>query len=476
MWWQLKAPPFFRTLPGLTLVGFIVVILMGNSQRAYGVYGSCTGDCPGICSDYATNQSLAACALDSECNPPPGGGSATCLLPTASLPTLTNQGCMQDLFTAAGNMQTLNCTSNDVKVTGVHQLRVITPCAAAGDTAIVSMVAEFTTGANDRYDIGVFIAQDGGDALTGACSISVFPTAPDPPWLNLNGNACGDITMDTIHNPMHTSIQNIPVKCVDLNGDGKLDVNICTSWNENANQACAAASDAIPGTSAKCSCELVTLPIVLPSTPTATGTATVTETPTHTATVTETPTHTATVTETPTHTATVTETPTHTATVTETPTHTATVTDTPTRTATVTETPTLTATVTDTPTHTATVTETPTHTATVTNTPTLTLTATETATLTPTLTQTPIGTPTVTPTQTPTRTPAPSEDSGGVQFCSDGIDNDNNGLTDCADPACATVAPCSGAAPMMSPHMLLVLIGVLAGIGFVSLGRLRAKR
>ena len=38
----------------------------------------------------------------------------------------------------------------------------------------------------DRYDIGVWVAQDGGNALTGACSVSNFPVSPTPPWTNLD--------------------------------------------------------------------------------------------------------------------------------------------------------------------------------------------------------------------------------------------------------------------------------------------------
>ncbi len=101
-------------------------------------------------------------------------------------------------------------------------------------------------------------------------------------------------------------------------------------------------------------------------------------------------------------------------------------------------------------------------------------TATDTATATATATSTPSETPTAT--NTATRTPAPFENAGGDQFCFDGIDNDNNGLTDCADPACATVVPCAGAAPTMSPRMVLVLVGMLAGVGIAGISRLRWRR
>jgi len=143
--------------------------------------------------------------------------------------------------------------------------------------------------------------------------------------------------------------------------------------------------------------------------PTATPTATFTNTPTptDTATPTDTPTPTNTATPTDTPTATPTDTPTETPTDTATPTET----PTPTDTATPTETPTPTDTATPTETPTFTPTFTATHTPTQTPTRTATFTATHTPTVTPTFThtftptQTPTSTPTFTPTVTPTFTP-----------------------------------------------------------------------
>jgi uncharacterized repeat protein (TIGR01451 family) len=151
--------------------------------------------------------------------------------------------------------------------------------------------------------------------------------------------------------------------------------------------------------------------IVLPPTPTATSTPSVTPsatpTPSSTATATETatPTLTATITETPTPVATATETATPTATATATPSLLPT--DTPSSTATATATATPTASITATPTPVATATATPSATPSATWTPTLTFTATpsSTATATPTPTITPTATATMTPPTTPTGTP-----------------------------------------------------------------------
>jgi len=133
---------------------------------------------------------------------------------------------------------------------------------------------------------------------------------------------------------------------------------------------------------------------------------------------------------------------------------------------------------TETPTSTPTESATPLPSDTPTTTPTNTPTATTTQTTIPTATATPTSTPTGTATATSTRTPLPTrtptpttaagahENSGGPQGCSDGVDNDGDRLIDCADPDCATVAPCAVAAPALSPVMLLLLAAALTIGGF----------
>lgn len=56
-------------------------------------------------------------------------------------------------------------------------------------------------------------------------------------------------------------------------------------------------------------------------------------------------------------------------------------------------------------------------------------------------------------------------------ICDDGEDNDNNGLTDCADPACAHALNCIDTAPLLSPGMIGGLIAMLGVVGLVGLTR-----
>ncbi len=92
-------------------------------------------------------------------------------------------------------------------------------------------------------------------------------------------------------------------------------------------------------------------------------------------------------------------------------------------------------------------------------------------------TATPTFTPTVTPTVTPTATGLPPhEDTGGASACSDGIDNDGDGLTDCADPDCANTPPCAPAAPALSPRLVVVLALTLSVVGMLGLWAQRRSR
>jgi len=80
------------------------------------------------------------------------------------------------------------------------------------------------------------------------------------------------------------------------------------------------------------------------------------------------------------------------------------------------------------------------------------------------------------PTATATITPTDRENSSGAQACSDGIDNDLNGLIDCADPACGGTFPCGVPAPAMSSRALVLLVVLFLSIGFFALTPLRFGR
>ncbi|MCK6553090.1 hypothetical protein L6Q96_00665 [Candidatus Binatia bacterium] len=131
-------------------------------------------------------------------------------------------------------------------------------------------------------------------------------------------------------------------------------------------------------------------------------------------------------------------------------------------------TPTTTPTVASTSTPTSSATSTPTRIATTTTTPSAVPSATATA------THPPSASPTATPTSPPP-TPTPpevideSEDPNSPSPCNDRIDNDRDGLTDCADPQCAGAPQCPAAAPTASWLGVGMLVIMLALLGWRTL-------
>lgn len=161
---SVKGRRCFRRRPQGVLGGLAMAAMLASAPPAW-------ASGAGVCS----NDETISCSGSGDC------GGNTCYLPTAGGQTLNNQVCMQD----AAGLGTLNCTASDVSVVQTSSLVVNSPCHFPGDQATISFVAEFVT-TTSRYDIGAWVAQDGGNALTGTCSVSDFPISPDPPWVNLD--------------------------------------------------------------------------------------------------------------------------------------------------------------------------------------------------------------------------------------------------------------------------------------------------
>ncbi|HZR82024.1 MAG TPA: hypothetical protein VFD92_13085, partial [Candidatus Binatia bacterium] len=205
-------------------------------------------------------------------------------------------GCMQDV----AGLGTLNCTAEDVTITSVHVLQVIDGCSGIGDTAQLQLSSDIEVNATTRYDVGFYLALDGGDALTGSCFREYFPpplsNAPTDadlatgygPYLNATGDndQCGDgnqndVTINPIKRLFSDSVvpsqpATITLTCKDDNHDGLLDVTYCSAWRNSSNFTCNSISDSgLPETKAKCKCATIdTIPGVPVPTPTPTPTPT----------------------------------------------------------------------------------------------------------------------------------------------------------------------------------------------------------
>lgn len=216
--------------------------------------------------------------------------------------------CMEDVVEAldGANAVPLNCTANDVNLAIYHVLSG-PPSCVAGEYVTVQLRAEAVAGASERYDIGLYVALDGGDALRGECHQAYLPpplkpdaSNPNPtcsvstttacltdgdcplgetcvggynpgamppglaggPFFNAElaedaGDTCGDLEQGV---PAYADLPELTIKCQDADGDGYADVSSCVSW-ENGKSAgtankpsCTDQLDTRPSTKAKCRC------------------------------------------------------------------------------------------------------------------------------------------------------------------------------------------------------------------------------
>ncbi len=228
------------------------------------------------------------------------GCTATTIAPPAVAPVPPVQiaelppTCMNDVYG-----EETNCDANDVRV-GQYTLVEGPKECLPGEKIQVKLQAELVAGAQDRYDIGLFIAQDGGAALTGICyrdylappllssgydpgTLFVQPAGDDPitytgggPFLTSEEaeDLCGDIEQgvhtfrDVGETPSDTDTGPVwvDVVCqdsVDATGastpDGIADLGTCVSWDNvpDAKPACTKLEDTKPNNKAKCNCSYI---------------------------------------------------------------------------------------------------------------------------------------------------------------------------------------------------------------------------
>jgi uncharacterized repeat protein (TIGR01451 family) len=181
--------------------------------------------------------------------------------------------CVQDYQPGAG------CTANDVRIEALTVVSVVEDCltGVVGETEVVFETLVSSAGSPDRYDVGLFLALDGGSALSGDVCYHDYldpPLTPTPvygdkngdlindldggPWWDGDTDTCGDIESNT---QVFKTLPALRFACIDANGDGSADVSVCTSWDNNAGTLCSSVVDAFPGTNSKCSCADVELGI-----------------------------------------------------------------------------------------------------------------------------------------------------------------------------------------------------------------------
>jgi len=173
----------------------------------------------------------------------------------------TAQTCFADTGNLPGN---ISCTANDVQTS-----LIVTPvggdtCDSRVDTITLDLVITWHANA-DRYDIGLFVAEDGGNAKTGVCEqiVGQFPPFADLDDSSTSGDTCGDIEggTDVVEH------ETVTVSCGAADANNHLLVTICTTWKQPGDNGLCLGINDTAGTSSKCDCFLWSTDVPVPPDP-----------------------------------------------------------------------------------------------------------------------------------------------------------------------------------------------------------------
>ena len=168
----------------------------------------------------------------------------------------------------------LNCTANDVSLNNITVLGSPPSSCVGGGTLPLDLNVTINFGSASRYDIGVFLSNNGADpAQTSAssCSVGILPTSS--PFLNLDADSCGDGNGSINGGTGSGSfvMSNVTVPCTtDGTGNATLYIPYVISWDQSSGNFCGDNTYPVPGTTSKCNKGTVTFPpgtsiVVLPA-------------------------------------------------------------------------------------------------------------------------------------------------------------------------------------------------------------------
>lgn len=197
-----------------------------------------------------------------------------------------------------------SCTAGDVTFILVGLGNQTDGCMGSNDTLSIYLGGQLqNTSANTRYDIGMYIynylgtetapAVSQGYAYNGtSCAREILKpigtfndhrcTFNTPagslnllggngPFLNEDNDSCGDLLKVSTSSTCDSNGDGnwddsfiifpdpVTLKCVDLTGDGFVDIPTCATWGQNSDEigtggTCSSETDVLPGTPAKCNC------------------------------------------------------------------------------------------------------------------------------------------------------------------------------------------------------------------------------
>ena len=167
----------------------------------------------------------------------------------AGLPEFPEPMCPADRYGSK-----LNCTANDVRMGGTLLADSADSCVA-GSVITKNLGLKIIAGSADRYNIGVYLANDGDDIqkfvskdksnLLRSCNVYTIPTSS--PFLDIDKNSCGDVNANIGPGGLQTvSLSSVTLKCKP-GPDGKLLAPTLVSWQQGA-AACTGTKYPVPGT------------------------------------------------------------------------------------------------------------------------------------------------------------------------------------------------------------------------------------
>ncbi|MGR9051480.1 MAG: hypothetical protein ACU84J_02410, partial [Gammaproteobacteria bacterium] len=165
------------------------------------------------------------------------------------------------------------CTANDVVISRINTTDGTEFCID-GEDVTLPLEAEFVAQSVERYDAGIYVALDGGDAVhavtnppgcerwfldkIGTSAPPVDVLGGDGPYWNLETDDPNDVCGDLRKNETNIKeLGSLTFVCQDTTGDGILDIGTCLSWDNNDKETCEGLDDTVPGTPSKCRCEPV---------------------------------------------------------------------------------------------------------------------------------------------------------------------------------------------------------------------------
>lgn len=195
----------------------------------------------------------------------------TSLLLTAAAWAFPVNQCSADRFGSD-----MGCTANDVSISAISAAAGSPLSCVGGQSLILDMDVTINAANAKRYDIGVFLSNDGKSTrLTSAnggastCSVSMIPQTPLP-FANLDSDVCGDI--DGPGSGIFR-MSSVTVLCSAAGStSGNLTIPFMVTWSANAGGVCSSNADPLATAQSKCNAPTVYQTVAVVVTPAITNT------------------------------------------------------------------------------------------------------------------------------------------------------------------------------------------------------------